>query len=193
MPRRVLARLTCDAELRLAGVDTHGHPADVGRRTRQVPADLRRALQMRDRHCRFPGCRRTRRVHAHHVVHWAAGGRTDFSNLVLLCSHHHRFVHDRGWTLRPVRHQPGRWTFHAPGGAAPLSPVAPMPGASAEAVGGPGGVATAPSDPPHPRALQPPWWDGWYDLDETVRVVTEYLLDHAPPRYTLPPHPALAA
>jgi len=31
----------------------------------------------------------------HHVVHWADGGATCLSNLVLLCQyHHHRVVHD---------------------------------------------------------------------------------------------------
>jgi len=32
---------------------------------------------------------------AHHVVHWADGGTTALSNLVLLCCHHHRLVHKR--------------------------------------------------------------------------------------------------
>jgi hypothetical protein len=185
----VLARLACDAQLRLAGDDARGHPADVGRRSRHVPADLRRALQLRDRHCRFPGCHRTRHLHAHHVVHWAAGGPTDLANLLLLCSHHHRFVHDRGWKLRAVDPPAGRWSFHAPDDDTPVAPVLPLPGASAETRADEG----ASSVQPHPRALQPPWWDGWYDLDETIRVVSEYLLDLAPVPVDLPPHPAMVA
>jgi hypothetical protein len=33
-------------------------------------------------------------VHAHHVEHWAHGGRTGLDNLVLLCSFHHRLLHE---------------------------------------------------------------------------------------------------
>ena len=39
--------------------------------------------------------------HAHHVDHWAHGGRTDLSNLVQLCAHHHRLVHEGGYTIEP--------------------------------------------------------------------------------------------
>lgn len=175
LPRSVLARLTCDAQLRLAGVDADGHPADIGRRSREVPADLRRALLLRDRHCRFPGCHQTRGLHAHHVVHWAAGGPTDLSNLVLLCAHHHRFVHDAGWTLQPVAGRPGRWTFHAPGQPDPLPAVLAMPGASAASATTGDPIAAPPG-----RALQPPWWDGAaYDVDETVGIIADLILDVA--------------
>ena len=174
LPRRVLARLACDADLRVAGADGDGHPADIGRRSRKIPADLRRALLLRDRHCRFPGCHATRGLHAHHVVHWAEGGPTDLSNLSLLCGQHHRFVHDRAWEMRPVAGRPGRWTFHAPGSNRPLEAVRAMPGASADAPDG-----TRDTAPP-PLALQPPWWDGGpYDVDETVRIISEVLLDVA--------------
>lgn len=171
LPRRVLARLACDAELRVAGTSDGGHPADIGRRSRTVPAELRRALQLRDRHCRFPGCSRARGMHAHHVVHWAHGGPTDLANLVLLCAHHHRFVHDRGWSLRPVDGRPGRWSFHAPGADTPLEAVRTMPGASADAL-----AEVRGADPPT-LALQPPWWDGGpYDPNETVRIISDLLL-----------------
>lgn len=173
LPPSVLARLTCDAQLRVAGIDGDGHPADIGRRSREVPADLRRALLLRDRHCRFPGCHQTRGLHAHHVVHWAAGGPTDLANLVLLCAHHHRFVHDAGWTLRPVAGRSGRWTFHAPGQARALPAVLEMPGASAASDTSDG---VAPPD----KALQPPWWDGAsYDVDETVGIIADLILDVA--------------
>jgi hypothetical protein len=69
-------------------------PLDVGRRTQVVPAGIRRAVVVRDRHCRFPGCDRPKGwSDAHHVVHWANGGDTALSNLVLLCRRHHRLVH----------------------------------------------------------------------------------------------------
>jgi hypothetical protein len=87
-------RLACDATL--ARVITRGEsePLEVGRRTPVVPAALRRALVVRDGGCRFPGCDRPPGwCDAHHVVHWADGGPTDLSNLVLLCRRHHMLTH----------------------------------------------------------------------------------------------------
>jgi len=72
----------------------------VGRKTRAVPPAIRRALRLRDRGCRFPGCTHTRHVDAHHVRHWADGGETKLSNLVELCSAHHRLLHEGGYGLR---------------------------------------------------------------------------------------------
>ena len=57
-----------------------GEILDVGRRTRT----FHRALAARDRQCRSPGCG-NRRTAAHHIEHWADGGRTALDNLVLLC------------------------------------------------------------------------------------------------------------
>jgi hypothetical protein len=71
----------------------------LGRRQRRVSAALGRALKQRDRGCRFPGCTHRRFLHAHHVKHWAEGGTTDLSNLVLLCSTHHRAVHEGGFRV----------------------------------------------------------------------------------------------
>jgi len=71
---------------------------DVGRRTRTIPPAIRRALEARDRGCRFPGCG-LRFTDAHHVTHWADGGETKLENLVLLCRFHHRLVHEEGYTV----------------------------------------------------------------------------------------------
>ena len=73
---------------------------DVGRSRRTVGAPLRRALDARDGHCRWPGCERPARWSAaHHVVHWIHGGGTDLDNLVLLCHRHHKMVHEGGWQV----------------------------------------------------------------------------------------------
>ena len=92
-------RLACDAALVVMRHAGDGAVLDVGRRTRTVPPALRRALEARDRHCRFPGCQ-ARRCDLHHVEHWADGGATKLSNLVRLCRRHHRAVHEEGFTVR---------------------------------------------------------------------------------------------
>ena len=91
-------RLACDASL-VEMVERNGEPLSVGRRTRTIPPAMRRALQARDRRCRFPGCDNRRFLHAHHIRHWARGGETKLGNLVLLCSRHHRFVHEAGYSV----------------------------------------------------------------------------------------------
>ena len=91
----------------------------VGRSERTVTARLRRALEVRDGHCVFPGCRaRVSRCHAHHVVPWHRHGPTDLPNMALLCPTHHVAVHEGGWTmtLRPgaTGHETGCWQFTEP-------------------------------------------------------------------------------
>lgn len=94
----VLSRLACDAVL--VGMVTAGHgdgqPVGVGRRRRTIPGWLRRLVHQRDPGCRFPGCPNSRWTDVHHIIHWAAGGRTDLDNLVRLCRFHHTSVHRLG-------------------------------------------------------------------------------------------------
>jgi hypothetical protein len=89
-------RLCCDAGVVVAHVDTHGVPLSVGRKTRTISAAIKRALRLRDRTCRFPGCTHSRYVDGHHIKHWANGGETALSNLMLLCSAHHTLLHEGG-------------------------------------------------------------------------------------------------
>ena len=91
-------RLACDAAI-VPLLERDGRPLSVGRKTRSVPPALRRALASRDRGCRFPGCTSRSFVDAHHVVHWAQGGATRLDNLVQLCRHHHRLVHEGGFSV----------------------------------------------------------------------------------------------
>jgi hypothetical protein len=94
-----LRRLACDCGLVVTRTDGSGSVLDVGRRTRSIPPAIRRALWLRDRGCRFPGCGHTRFLHGHHVRHWMAGGETRLDNLVLLCSRHHRALHEGGCSI----------------------------------------------------------------------------------------------
>ena len=116
-------RISCDASVVPMRHGADGAVLDVGRKTRTVPPSIRRALQARDRSCRFPGCT-ARRCDAHHVEHWIDGGATSLDNLVLLCRRHHRAVHEGGFEL--IRHADGQVTFLRPNGtileAAPAPP-----------------------------------------------------------------------
>lgn len=95
-------RLGCDAALIALVKDRQGNPLSVGRRTRTIPHGLRRALSARDKGCRFPGCHHKRFIDGHHIRHWAHGGDTCLANLVQLCSHHHRLVHEGGYVVSPT-------------------------------------------------------------------------------------------
>jgi hypothetical protein len=91
-------RLSCDAAVVAVGHGPNGSVLSVGRKTRTISPALHRALEARDRGCRFPGCG-LRFTDAHHVRHWADGGETSLGNLLLLCSHHHRLLHEEGWKV----------------------------------------------------------------------------------------------
>ena len=86
-------RMACDAAVVAMVHAKDGSVLNVGRRTRTIPPHIRRALEERDRGCRFPGCA-CRFTEAHHVKHWADGGETSLRNTVLLCRRHHRTVHE---------------------------------------------------------------------------------------------------
>jgi hypothetical protein len=100
LPIETVRRLTCDGGVITVVEDENGTPLDVGRKQRTVSTRLKRALLARDRGCMFPGCRNRRYVDAHHLRHWAAGGETTLENLILLCSHHHRLLHEGGFKIR---------------------------------------------------------------------------------------------
>lgn len=121
----VALRLGCDASL-VTLVERGGEAISVGRKTRSVPPSMHRALRSRDRGCRFPGCDRDRFVDAHHVKHWAAGGDTSLENLVQLCRHHHRLVHEGGFS---VERASGGFVFRHPSGRV-IEEAPPVPAGS---------------------------------------------------------------
>lgn len=93
-------RLACNARVQVLLENESEVPVRVGRATRELPAWMVRQLKYRDRECRFPGCGSRRFTQAHHIVWWEQGGRTDLENLVLVCTFHHRLVHEYGWKVR---------------------------------------------------------------------------------------------
>ena len=174
-----LRRIACDAGLvptLTSGSDAApGAPAavlDIGRRSRCIPPALRRALWLRDRGCRFPGCPHTRFLHGHHIQHWLHGGATRLDNLILLCPRHHHLVHEGGFALEAAKPAtPGTLCFRAPDG---------------EVIGA---VPTRPQIEDAVRSLQIwaqerellidastnlPWWDGAVpDYDRAVMSIID--------------------
>ena len=160
-------RLACDAATVTMRHGPGGEILDVGRRTRTISPALRRALAARDRRCRFPGCG-NRRVDAHHVRHWADGGRTALDNLVSLCRRHHRAVHEEGFRLAmdaagDVRfaHPNGRPLVEAPPAPAWTRPALQPTDDGLAAAGIEIGADTA----------TPSWGGERLDLDYAMRVL----------------------
>ncbi|MDQ5841837.1 MAG: HNH endonuclease, partial [Chloroflexota bacterium] len=72
---------------------------------------MRRFIQKRDGHCRFPGCQRgAKRCELDHVTPHSRGGPTAPWNLASLCKHHHRVKHEAGWALVMSRDGKCTWT-----------------------------------------------------------------------------------
>lgn len=108
-----VSRLACDASVTRIVFGPNSEVLDVGRKTRVVPAGLRRAVVARDRHCVRRGCNRSAKwADVHHILFWADGGETVIDNLCLLCRYHHTQIHlglitfddleIRGLTTAPV-------------------------------------------------------------------------------------------
>jgi Domain of unknown function (DUF222)/HNH endonuclease len=93
-------RLACDCNVTRILLGQDSAVIDVGRSSRKVSPATRRALNIRDRGCRWPGCDRPASWSSgHHLVHWIRGGPSDLANLVLLCYRHHWMVHEGKWQL----------------------------------------------------------------------------------------------
>ena len=91
-------------------------PLDMGK-VKGIPAHLRRAVILRDRHCAWPGgCDRPPAgCQVHHVVFRSRGGKTRLKDLVLLCTYHHEVcIHRLGWTL--ILHPDGTTEARSPDG-----------------------------------------------------------------------------
>jgi len=108
---KTLERFACDCTMsRVLLADSM--VIDVGRATRVVSAPTGRALRVRDKGCRFPGCDRPANwTSPHHIVFWTrGGGPTNLPNLISVCHYHHRLVHEGGWQViragREIRFQP---------------------------------------------------------------------------------------
>jgi hypothetical protein len=116
MTTETARRCSCDACIVEITEDQDGNPLNVGRKTRSISPILKRALNSRDKGCRFPGCCNKKYVDGHHIHHWANGGETKLSNLVTLCRFHHHLVHEGGVQIQIL--DDGAFRFVKPNGEA---------------------------------------------------------------------------
>ena len=98
IPAAAARRMACDAGILPAVLGGNGEILNLGRAVRTVTFAQRRAIEIRDQHCRYPDCDHPVQ-HVHHIIFWANGGKSDMSNLVGLCNFHHHTVHDYGHKL----------------------------------------------------------------------------------------------
>ena len=136
-------RIACDASLVRVVHGRNGEEIRVEAKTRTIPPRLRRALEIRDRGCRFPGCG-SRYTDGHHIIHWADGGPTTLENLVLICKTHHRLLHEGGFRMEPDPKRPGRPIFKTPKGI-PIPEVPPLVKLNGRSVGSADGARTGES------------------------------------------------
>jgi hypothetical protein len=102
-------RLLCHGRVQTMIEDDAGQPVRLGRISREPSAWMLRQLKYRDFECTFPGCGARRFTQAHHIVWWDRGGRTDLDNLLLVCTFHHKLVHEYGWSVRRDEDGTARW------------------------------------------------------------------------------------
>ncbi|CCQ44564.1 HNH endonuclease family protein [Pseudarthrobacter siccitolerans] len=89
-----------------------GAPLEIGRTRYRLTKAMKRALQLRDGKCTFPGCNNPSLDNdTDHLHAWQHGGTTGISNLAQLCPKHHRLKHATGWTPTPAtQNEPPGWT-----------------------------------------------------------------------------------
>jgi len=115
LPIESVKRLCCDGHAVVITENNEGEPLSIGRKTRIVPAAIKRAVLAKhhDR-CTFPGCHNGRFLHVHHIEHWSNGGETSVENLMPLCTRHHSLVHEG--RFRVEKDYRDNWIFVRPEG-----------------------------------------------------------------------------
>jgi hypothetical protein len=107
--------LACDGNVTRIVIGPEDQPLNLGRTHRVVPPSLRRAVELRDKHCVFAGCHAPAYwCDVHHLLEWMLhDGETSVENSALLCERHHTKVHHG---FRVERDPDGRWHTYRPDG-----------------------------------------------------------------------------
>ena len=121
LPSWATDALLCDCVLHKVLRSSTGTILDYGRQQQAVPRGLWKAVAVRDRGCRVPGCGRKKAwTDAHHIRWWRRHGDTKLDNLILLCARHHHLVHQHDWQIE-LDTDTGRATFTLPNGTVLIS------------------------------------------------------------------------
>jgi hypothetical protein len=151
IPASLARRIAADptSTWRRLVTDPLGQVRDYSRTKYRPPADLTEHIQLRDQHCRFPGCHRhARTCEIDHLQDWNDGGPTNERNLHLLCSRHHHLKHETTWkvTRNPTT---GITTWRSPHHRTYQTPPPDLPG--------PEPMPAITPAPPRPELDPPPF------------------------------------
>ncbi|MBV8195036.1 MAG: DUF222 domain-containing protein [Candidatus Dormibacteraeota bacterium] len=125
VPVAVAERIGCDSEV-LTMFERGGSTLDLHRTRRAISGRLRRALQLRDGSCRYPGCRVPAiDCDGHHIVAWIDGGKTTLRNAISLCAFHHQRHHEGAFKI--VGRDADRVEFQTPTGEFICPNTHPLP------------------------------------------------------------------
>ena len=95
-----VAMAQCDGEI----IDMRPGPTR-GHKRKTIRPSVRQAVLTRDHNrCSLPSCRNTLWTDVHHILPKSQGGSHKESNLLALCSSHHRLLHDGQMALEPDKH-----------------------------------------------------------------------------------------
>ena len=104
-----LQLMMCDSQISRVVFKSKSQVLDIGRKDQICTSAQARAIIARDRTCRFPGCNQTYATsQIHHVQYWEHGGLTNLDNLVMLCWHHHKKIHEEHIAIKRYEHG---WQF----------------------------------------------------------------------------------
>jgi hypothetical protein len=126
IPPETVQRLLCTSRTQAVIEDRNGRPVRLGETSRLAPAWMLRQVRYRDGGCTFPACGARRFTEAHHIAHWRDRGKTTLENLALVCSFHHRLVHEHGWRMKRLADGDVGW-FRPSGARMRAGPRAPTP------------------------------------------------------------------
>ena len=101
LPLETIRRMACEAEIIPVVLNSKGVVIDIGRASRLATRYQRKAIEAMYSHCAIPDCKvPIAQCQPHHIAYWRDDGPTDMNNLVPLCPHHHRNVHEGNWRLK---------------------------------------------------------------------------------------------